>query len=288
MATIGDSRPLPELIGGLANDISTLFRKEIELVKTEASEKLSQTTNALVLLGGGAVLALGALGVILAAIVTALAAFFVDRGMGATAANSLAAAIVGIIVAIVAWLLISRGLDGLKGEQFEVGPDRQFAAARCIGREGETVMADNSEQKTSAQLEREVEQQRARVENRISDIQDKLSPGQMVDELFNYAKNNGGGDFVANLGKNVSGNPLPVALIGISLLWLMAKPAGAAQVAAPPSRVWDDRPEPARVSRDPPMAMPRSPVACGGCGWKIPRKAATANSPTISARSFAP
>ena len=112
-------------------------------------------------------------------------------------------------------------------------------------------MADYSEQKTSAQLEREVEQQRARVENRISDIQEKLSPGQMVDELFTYAKNNGGGDFVANLGKSVSGNPLPVALIGISLLWLMAKPASTAQVPAPPSRVWDDRPEPTEVRHEP-------------------------------------
>ena len=120
MATLGDRRPLPELIGGLANDISTLFRKEIELVKAEASEKLSQTTNALVLLGGGAVLGLGALGVILAAIVTALAAFFVDRGMGPTVANSLAAAIVGIIVAIVAWLLISRGLNGLKASNLKL------------------------------------------------------------------------------------------------------------------------------------------------------------------------
>jgi hypothetical protein len=114
MALAGESRPLPELIGGLANDISTLFRKELELIKTEASEKLSQTTQALVLLGGGAVLALGALGVILAAVVTALAALFVNGGMGATAANSLAAAIVGIIVAIIAWMLISRGLNGLK------------------------------------------------------------------------------------------------------------------------------------------------------------------------------
>lgn len=120
MATLGESRSLPELIGGLANDISTLFRKEIELVKTEASEKLSQTTNALVLLGGGAVLALGALGVILAAIVTALASFFVDRGMGATAANSLSAAIVGIVVAIIAWLLISRGLNGLKASNLKL------------------------------------------------------------------------------------------------------------------------------------------------------------------------
>jgi hypothetical protein len=114
MAIAGEARPLPELIGGLANDISTLFRKELELVKTEASEKLDQTTRALLLLGAGGVLALGALGVILAAIVTALAAFFVDRGMGATGANSLAAAIVGIIVAIIAWVLISQGLNALK------------------------------------------------------------------------------------------------------------------------------------------------------------------------------
>ena len=88
-------------------------------------------------------------------------------------------------------------------------------------------MAEYTEQKTSAQLEREVDAQRDRVQDRISDIQDKLSPGQMVDELLSYAKNKGGGEFVANLGRNVSGNPLPVALLGISLLWLMAKPVSA-------------------------------------------------------------
>ena len=114
MATLPENRSLPELIGGLASDISGLFRKEIELAKTEVSEKVSQTSHALVFIGAGAVLALGALGVILAAIVTALAAFFVDRGMGTTAANSLAAAMVGVIVAVVAWLFISRGMNGLK------------------------------------------------------------------------------------------------------------------------------------------------------------------------------
>lgn len=126
MATPVESRPLAELVGGLAGDISTLFRKEIELVKTEASEKLSQTTGALVLLGAGAVLAIGALGVILAAIVTALAAVFVDRGMGATAANSLAAAIVGIIVAAIAWMLVARGLNGLKASNLKL--DRSAAS----------------------------------------------------------------------------------------------------------------------------------------------------------------
>jgi hypothetical protein len=105
-------------------------------------------------------------------------------------------------------------------------------------------MADYTEEKTSAQLEREVEAQRDRVQDRISDIQDKLSPGQMVDELLTYAKNKGGGEFVTKLGRNVSGNPLPVALLGISLLWLIAKPvtAQSAPVADSPTD-WDRRPD---------------------------------------------
>jgi len=81
----------------------------------------------------------------------------------------------------------------------------------------------SSEHKTSAELEQEVEAQRHRVEATIGQIQDKLSPGQMVDELLAYAKNSGGGDFIANLGKSVSTNPIPVALLGVSLVWLMAR-----------------------------------------------------------------
>jgi ElaB/YqjD/DUF883 family membrane-anchored ribosome-binding protein len=100
-------------------------------------------------------------------------------------------------------------------------------------------MADYNEQKTSAQLEREVAAQRDRVETTINEIQDRLSPGQMVDELLGYAKNNGGADFVANLGRSVSGNPLPVALLGVSLLWLMAKPATAAVTSGASQRSKD-------------------------------------------------
>lgn len=73
----------------------------------------------------------------------------------------------------------------------------------------------------SAQLEREVEAQRQKVENRIGEIRDRLSPGQLVDELLNMTKD-GGQNFVANLGHTVGANPLPATLLGISLLWLMS------------------------------------------------------------------
>ena len=75
--------------------------------------------------------------------------------------------------------------------------------------------------KDSAELEREVEAQRQRIEHRIGEIKDRLSPGQIVDELLSYTKS-GGQHFAANLGQTVSNNPLPVALLGVSLVWLMS------------------------------------------------------------------
>lgn len=103
-------------------------------------------------------------------------------------------------------------------------------------------MAYESENKTSAELQREIEQQRSRVEDTIDQIQDKLSPGQLVDELLAYTKG-GGGEFVASLQRNVTANPLPVALLGVSLAWLMAKPASAQpydRSTARSDQQWDD------------------------------------------------
>jgi ElaB/YqjD/DUF883 family membrane-anchored ribosome-binding protein len=75
--------------------------------------------------------------------------------------------------------------------------------------------------KDSAQLEREIEAQRDRVETRIGEIRDRLSPGQLVDEIMSYTKTNGG-QFAANLGGTISANPLPATLLGVSLVWLMS------------------------------------------------------------------
>ncbi|HVX80422.1 MAG: phage holin family protein [Devosia sp.] len=103
------ARPLGELVGGLAADFSNLFRKEIELAKTEASEKLDSVVGGVELLIAGAVIGIGAIGVLFAAIVTALATLFVSWGMDRTGANSLAAFIVFVIAAIIAWVLVARG-----------------------------------------------------------------------------------------------------------------------------------------------------------------------------------
>lgn len=76
--------------------------------------------------------------------------------------------------------------------------------------------------KSAAELEREVEAKRAEVEENLDALQDRLSPGQMMDQLFDYAKNGNGAEFTRNLGRSVRDNPIPVALIGAGMAWLMA------------------------------------------------------------------
>jgi hypothetical protein len=114
MAADSESRPLAELLGGLASDISTLFRKEVQLAKTEVSENVSQTMGAVASIAIGGVLALGALGVFLSAIVSILAAFLVNTGMDPTVANAIAAFVVAAVVGIAGWVSISKGLNALK------------------------------------------------------------------------------------------------------------------------------------------------------------------------------
>jgi len=117
MANIDTGRPLPDLIAGLIGDISGLFRKEVELAKAEVSEKVGQAVGGMQALVFGGILALGALGVLLAAIVAALAAWFVGNGMEQTLANSIAAVIVAVVVGGAGWMMISKGLGAFKAEK---------------------------------------------------------------------------------------------------------------------------------------------------------------------------
>jgi gas vesicle protein len=76
---------------------------------------------------------------------------------------------------------------------------------------------------SSATLEREVDAQRHRVESTIDEIKERLSPGQLIDEMLSYTKH-GGAHFASSLGHTLSANPVPAALLGVSLAWLMMGP----------------------------------------------------------------
>ena len=89
-------------------------------------------------------------------------------------------------------------------------------------------------------LEREAESQRASLDSTFDAIRNRLSVGQIVDELTGYLKEGQGADAVKNLGRQVRDNPLAVGLVGAGLAWLFmgngtrAEPADRLQYAGYP------------------------------------------------------
>ena len=74
---------------------------------------------------------------------------------------------------------------------------------------------------SSAQLEREAERRRAELSATLDELRSRITPGQLVDQALDYARDGNVGAFVRNLGRDARDNPLPLALIGAGIAWLM-------------------------------------------------------------------
>lgn len=78
-------------------------------------------------------------------------------------------------------------------------------------------------------IEHDLDQTRSRLGSHLSELQDRFSPGQVLDDLMGYFRGSEGADIGRSLLDNVRGNPMPAAITAIGLAWLMAsKPTGAA------------------------------------------------------------
>ena len=106
-----DNRSLGELFAELAQETSTLVRQEVTLAKVEVSEKASRAARHLGILAAGGALAYAGLLAIIAGVIYLVAEIDVVPLW-------LAALLVGLVVAIVGYLLVRKGLDALKREDF--------------------------------------------------------------------------------------------------------------------------------------------------------------------------
>jgi hypothetical protein len=68
----------------------------------------------------------------------------------------------------------------------------------------------------------EIERTRGEMDTTLSAIEQRLTPGQLVDQGLDYLRSSGANEFVHNLGGQVKNNPMPIALMGIGIAWLMA------------------------------------------------------------------
>ncbi len=102
-----DDRSLGELFSELAQDTTTLVRKEVQLAKTEMSQKASRVGKDVGFLAVGGAVAYAGLLAVLAGVIVLL---------GQVIPMWLSALLVGLVVAGVGYFLVRRGLDALKRE----------------------------------------------------------------------------------------------------------------------------------------------------------------------------
>ena len=112
-----DPRSLLELLAALARDIPDLVHKEVVLARVEARRALDLLLVALRRLALGSVIAVGAVGLALAALVNALTALLVARGVEPSMANLLSTSTVTIVAGSAAWLLFASARRSLEASR---------------------------------------------------------------------------------------------------------------------------------------------------------------------------
>ena len=83
-----------------------------------------------------------------------------------------------------------------------------------------------------AGVEHDLDQTRARLGSHLGELRSRMTPGQVVDDLMRYFRGQEGAEFGRNLLDGVRSNPLPAAVTGIGLTWLMATNTRAAPAQA--------------------------------------------------------
>ena len=73
----------------------------------------------------------------------------------------------------------------------------------------------------TGEIERELDDTRSRLDGTVGALQQKLAPGTMVDQAMEYFSEGGGMELGRNVGRSLRDNPIPVALIGVGLGWLL-------------------------------------------------------------------
>jgi hypothetical protein len=73
----------------------------------------------------------------------------------------------------------------------------------------------------SKQLERKAHQVHGRLTETLEELRAGMTPGQVVDQLADYAREGPAAEFFRNLAREIRENPVPLALIGAGVAWLI-------------------------------------------------------------------
>lgn len=111
----------------------------------------------------------------------------------------------------------------------------------------------------SEDIEREVETARDDLDRTVEALKDKMTPGQLIDEISRSFKGGVAGDMMGALGAQVRENPMALAMIGAGMAWLMMG-RGAQTPADPAARTYQTNAGPGAAT------APSETSASGGLG----------------------
>lgn len=114
VAPAAENRSTTTLLTDLVNQVTELFRKEIQLFRAEIGEKVSDVGTAVGMIVAGLVLALVAANALVAALIAGLA----EMGIG----GGWAALIVGVALALIGYGLVNSGVKSMKASN--LAPER--------------------------------------------------------------------------------------------------------------------------------------------------------------------
>jgi hypothetical protein len=109
MTTNNDERTLGEMFAELSRGTRTLVQQEMQLLKTELTEKVSHLAKGAGFIVGGGLIAYGGLLAIIAALILGLIALGLPPWLGAL--------LVGVLIAGGGYLMIHTGLTALRPQE---------------------------------------------------------------------------------------------------------------------------------------------------------------------------
>ena len=84
---------------------------------------------------------------------------------------------------------------------------------------------------TPDQIERKIEETRSKIDQNLDALQNKVSPGELIDEAMGYVKGSGG-ELAEGITRTIRENPVPSALIGAGIgLFLLSRASNGSRKA---------------------------------------------------------
>jgi hypothetical protein len=178
------------LVGDFQDDLKRLVRKEIDLAKAELGENFSALGKNAGLAAGGAVLALFALFLLLLGIGAIFARLLQAADLAPGTAYFISYMVLALILGGVGYFLIHKAMNAFSKLSFS--PDKALAGAK--GAEPvpieirKAIESDENEVKepkrSSNELQSEVIDTRARLDEEMAELKSRLTPGYLVRSLF--------------------------------------------------------------------------------------------------------